>query len=159
MISSLLGYPGQDVLRPKSREQRPCTVILCVLCTEIHSYPHFRPSYNDSNWQRPKRSIAEHTARHLEGLVISLSRLNLFRCLTLMHHSTQHAFHPKIQTLRSMILTVSDFTTSCRGEIETALWKWEWCWLEWSSQHKFSSSSYCSKEHLLTWRYSRHVQL
>ena len=95
MISSLLGYPGQDVLRPKSRERRPCAVILCVLCTEIHSYPHSRPSYNDSNRQRPKRSIAEHTARHLEGLVISLSRLNLFRCLTLMHCSTQHAFHPK----------------------------------------------------------------
>ena len=37
MISSLLGYPGQDVLRPKSRERRPCTVILCVL-RYIHIY-------------------------------------------------------------------------------------------------------------------------
>ena len=95
MISSLLGYPGQDVPRPESRERRPCTVILCVLCTETHSYPRFRPSYNDNNRQRPKRSIAAHTARHLEGLVISLSRLNLFRCLTFIHRSTQHAFHPK----------------------------------------------------------------
>ena len=58
MISSLLGYPDQDVLKPESRERS--TVILWVQCTEIHSYPRFRPSYIDKNRQQPKRSIAAH---------------------------------------------------------------------------------------------------